>query len=139
MLFRSNSDRLIFLQTKFNVFDDSELKSKIKKFEVDGASVDKIQSDGGDCLALISNIVNGDKVKKEISISKYIFDLMVDSDPSQNKMYTQWMLNTFYRLLKTGDIVNAIRFSVEDLPLAKEYFLIFEGNKRKQKFKTLCC
>ena len=37
-----------------------------------------------------------------------------------------------------NDIVSAIRFATEDLPLAKDYLLIFEANKRKQKFKNLC-
>ena len=63
---------------------------------------------------------------------------MIDSDPTLNKMYTQWMLTTFNRLLKSDKIIEAIRFVVEDLPLAKEYLEIFEGNKRKQKFKNLC-
>lgn len=130
--------RLKFLFDKFEVFDDKHIDSKINKFKSDGHLVNKVESDDGICLAILSEIVINDKSKKSILISKYIFDIMVDADPSPNKMYTQWMLTTFNRLLKNNDIVSAIRFATEDLPLAKDYLLIFEANKRKQKFKNLC-
>lgn len=132
------SERLKFLSNKFNVFSIKNLESKVNKLKSDDNIVINIESGDGFCLALISEKVIDDKSKREINISDYVFDMMVDSDPTPNKMYTQWMLNTFYRLLKSNDIDNAIRFGVEDLPLAKEYLLIFESNKRKQKFKNLC-
>ena len=132
------NERLKFLSNRFDVFSDDNLDTKINKLKSDGNTVNIIESDDGICLALILEKTSDNKVKREINISNYIFDMMVDADPTPNKMYTQWMLNTFYRLLKSNDIVNAIRFGVEDLPLAKEYLLIFEGNKRKQKFKNLC-
>ena len=61
-----------------------------------------------------------------------VFNKMVDADPSKNKMYTQWMLNTFIRHIKSGEIDEAERFFSEDLPLAEEYLKIFEKNKRKK-------
>ena len=134
----SITDRLQFLSDKFDIFDTKILETKIVKLNGNGYDVTKVKSDDERCLALISSIEVGDKVKKNFSISKHIFDIMIDSDPTLNKMYTQWMLTTFNRLLKSDKIIEAIRFVVEDLPLAKEYLEIFEGNKRKQKFKNLC-
>ena len=134
----SITERLKFLSDKFDIFDLNLLESKVKKLNSDGYTVTKISSDGIDCLAIVSTIEVGDRIKVYFSVSEEIFNTMVSSDPTPNKMYTQWMLNTFQRLLKTGKYVEAIRFAIEDLPLAKEYLAIFDGNKRKQKFKNLC-
>jgi hypothetical protein len=134
----SITERLKFLFDKFDVFDSTELELKIKKLKSDGYNVTELSSESEDCLAIVSTIEIGDKLKTYFSVSKGLFDTMVDSDPTPNKIYTQWMLNTLQRLLKTGKYVEAIRFSVEDLPLAKEYLLLFDNNKRKQKFKNLC-
>jgi len=131
------NDRLKFLINKFDILDDSKLDSKIKSLVDSDFSVSKIESDGGDFLAIVYYPNNG-KQKTNVSISKYVFDLMVESDPAANKMYTQWMLEVFRRLLKSGKYTDAIRFAVEDLPMASEYLVIFESNKRKDKFKKLC-
>jgi len=132
------TERLKFLLNKFDVFDETRVESKVKKLNDSGYDVSNILSDSDDCLALVSTMDDNGKIKTNISISKSVFDMMVDSDPAPNKMYTQWMLNTFHRLLKTGKNIDAIRFAAEDLPLASEYLIIFESNKRKQKFKNLC-
>jgi len=132
------TERLKFLLTKFNVFDETFLLSKTKKLEGDGYDVSRILSHDDDCLAIVSKKEENGKLRTEINISKTVFDLMVDSDPAPNKMYTQWMLTTFNRMLKEDNYTNAIRFASEDLPLASNYLIIFESNKRKQKFKELC-
>lgn len=134
----NTTERLKFLLTKFNVFDETFVSSKAKKLESDGHDVSTILSHDDDCLAIVSKKEENGKLKTDINISKTVFDLMVDSDPAPNKMYTQWMLTTFNRLLKEGDYVGAVRFASEDLPLASDYLVIFESNKRKQKFKDLC-
>ena len=79
----------------------------------------------------------GNKSKVRVDISFDVFNKMVDADPSRNKMYTQWMLNTFTRYIKSGEYSEAERFFSEDLPLAKDYLRLFESNKRKKKFKEL--
>ena len=132
------TERLKFLLNKFDVFDETRVDSKTKKLNDSGYDVSSVLSDSDDCLALVSTMDDNGKTKVIISVSKSVFDMMVDSDPAPNKMYTQWMLNTFYRLLKSGKRVDAVRFAAEDLPLASEYLMIFESNKRKQKFKNLC-
>ncbi len=130
--------RLKFLSDKFNIFDIEDIESKINGLKSNNGIVTKIDSLGDVTLALISEETINDKINKSVHVSSYIFDMMIESDPTSNKMYTQWMLVTFNRLLKNGEIDKAVRFGVEDLPLAKEYLLIFESNKRKQKFKNLC-
>lgn len=132
------TERLKFLLNKFDVFDETRVDSKTKKLNDSGYDVSSVLSDSDDCLGLVSSMDDNGKTKVIISVSKSVFDMMVDSDPAPNKMYTQWMLNTFYRLLKSGKRVDAVRFAAEDLPLASEYLMIFESNKRKQKFKNLC-
>ena len=134
----NTTERLRFLLTKFNVFDETFLSSKSKKLESEGYNVSTILSHDDDCLAIVSKKEESGKIRTEINISKTVFDLMVDSDPAPNKMYTQWMLTTFNRMLKEDNYTNAVRFASEDLPLASEYLIIFESNKRKQKFKELC-
>lgn len=131
------NDRLKFLINKFDVLDDSKVDSKINDLVDSDFDVSKVESDGGNLLAIVY-YPNSGKQKTNVSISKYVFDMMVDSDPASNKMYTQWMLEVFRRLLKSGKYVDATRFVVEDLPMASEYLLIFESNKRKDKFKRLC-
>jgi hypothetical protein len=131
------NDRLKFLINKFDVLDNSKVDSKIKSLVDSDFDVSKIESDDGDLLAIVYYSNNG-KLKNNVSISRHVFDMMVNSDPAANKMYTQWMLEVFRRLLKSGKYVDAIRFAVEDLPMASEYLVIFESNKRKNKFKQLC-
>lgn len=131
------NDRLKFLINKFDVLDDSKVDSKINDLVDSDFDVSKVESDNGDLLAIVY-YPNSGKQKTNVSISKYVFDMMVDSDPAANKMYTQWMLEVFRRLLKSGKYVDAVRFAVEDLPMASEYLVIFESNKRKDKFKKLC-
>ena len=86
---------------------------------------------------------NNDKnrILKKVSVCSQVFSEMIVADPTEHKMYLQWMLNVFTRLLKNGgenDILSAIRFVSEDLPQANVYLLLFEDNKRKRKFKELC-
>ena len=131
------NDRLKFLINKFDILDEDKVESKIKKLVDLDFNVSKIESDDGDLLAIVY-YPNTGKLKTNVSISNYVFDMMVKSDPANNKMYTQWMLEVFRRLLKFGKYVEAVRFAVEDLPMASEYLVIFESNKRKDKFKKLC-
>ena len=133
--------RLQFLKDRFNIFDSfdneltnddsitliknysSEIISFIKKNEIK-----KIRKDGSEKI----------KIKKTIHISNTLFKTMVDSDPSNKKVYTQWMLTVFNRLLNDNSThSDAIRFVEEDLPLASEYLFIFEQNKRKKLFKKI--
>lgn len=138
-------DRLTFLAEKFDVFEpdeDNTFDSKLKSLVDDGYDIKEVNSPNGEIIAIISNKVNNkDRMLKKISISSSVFYNMVLSDPTENKIYLQWMLNFISRLLKEETISNfdlAIRFVNEDLPQAKKYLTLFEENKRKNKFKDLC-
>ena len=138
-------DRLTFLAEKFDVFEpdeDNTFDSKLKSLTDDGYNVKEVNSPNGEIIAIISSKVNNkDRILKKISISSSVFYNMVLSDPTDNKIYLQWMLNFISRLLKEETISNfelAIRFVDEDLPQAKKYLTLFEENKRKNKFKDLC-
>jgi len=133
--------RLQFLKDKFNIFDsinddlvDNDSLCIIKNYSneiisfIEKNEIKKLRKDGSEKI----------KINKKIHISDTLFNLMVDSDPSTKKVYTQWMLTVFNRLLndvKTHS--DAIRFVQEDLPLANEYLLLFEENKRKKIFKKI--
>lgn len=144
------SERLKYLAIKYNVFDTSEsvINSKIKKFKNEETPFEIIFDNDNEFILgviydKISDIPNV-KNQKIFEISDYVFDNIVNADPTKNKSYVQWMLNTFIRLLKENkrgidyNITSAIRFVKEDLQQANTYIKLFEENKRKKKFKELC-
>ncbi len=144
-----NTKRLEYLVKRYDIFetDTKSLDDKVNEFTRKGSFVKDIIGSSGNIIgleSLIENIkVDGagnkiTKIKKTISVSFDVFSEMVKSDPTKNKQHTQWMLDTFIRLLKDSNYSDAVRFVEEDLPLAKEYLEIFEQNKKKRKFKELC-
>lgn len=160
------SDRLEFLATSFDVFEFEPQKQieyaiKIKELKKLGWDSKLITSTNtGNVLAIISeklkvtvSKIDGDNpLKKDVeyyikklSISSDVFASMVEADPTENKMYLQWMLNLFARLIKDNNVDSnkqslaaALRFVDEDLPQANKYLTLFESNKRKKLFKQLC-
>lgn len=138
-------DRFTFLAEQFDVFEPSKesISNKISLFEKDNLTPKIINKDDGEVLAIISFKVNE---KREfptinVSISSDVFSLIIAADPTENKIYVQWMLTLFSKLLKKGDdqsLLNGVRFVEEDLPLANMYLDLFEANKRKKKFYDLC-
>ena len=145
----SVTDRLTFLAEQFDVFDCAGdgvsrnlLEDKGEQLKKDGYAILPITSIDGSLLAILSHKLNDkNRILKKISICSDIFSDMIVADPTENKMYLQWMLNVFTRLIKLGDensLASAIRFVDEDLPQANLYLILFEDNKRKKKFKELC-
>lgn len=148
-----NNDRLEFLRGKFNIFEFSdenlELKDFIGNLENEGYTwTGKLMNEQtSEEIAYMLNLPivktnnSGEKIiknKPAVLVSEKVFDNMISADPTKNKTNTQWMLNIFTNLIKHGETVEARRFAEEDLPQAKEYLTIFEGNKRKKKFKEYC-
>ena len=138
-------DRLTFLAKTFDVFDcdKNNLLVKVEEIKKDGYKPNLIKSTNKkEVLAIVSTIVNKKRrILKKVSICSDVFAAMIAGDPTENKMYVQWMLNLFVRLLKDDgkeSIDSAIRFVTEDLPQANAYLTLFEGNKRKRKFLELC-
>ena len=132
-------DRLEFLAQKFDVFetDKESLDAKISGLKSNGYFIIPLTHDEK-VLALIYTKDINDNIKKYVSVSLEVFSEIISADPSVNKSFVQWMLNIFTKFLLNGKYDNATRFVIEDLPLANEYIKIFEGNKRKNKFKEFC-
>jgi hypothetical protein len=138
------TDRLSFLAESFDVFEcDSEeqVEIKINKLISDGYKTRLINGNDGKLLAILSTIENKkNRTLVKLSICSSIFAEIIIADPTENKSYSQWILNLFARLLKDSNnsIDIAIRLVEEDLPQANKYLQLFEENKRKKKFKDLC-
>ena len=140
-------DRLTFLAELFDVFECDEeskdvLDGKMKNLVEDGYYSTLITSSSNDVLGILSEKINDKQRKvKKVSVCSSVYADMISADPTDNKMYIQWMLNLFVRLIKDnddklkGNYQMAIRLVMEDLPQANKYLTIFEDNKRKRKFK----
>lgn len=140
------TDRLTFLAEVFDVFqcdlENSELDEKLKQITSYSYEPFVINGHSGNVLAIVSSKLNEkNRLQKKISICSSVFTEMIIADPTDNKVFLQWMLNIFSKLAKEGtatSIESAIRFVEEDLPQANKYLTLFEENKRKKKFKDLC-
>jgi hypothetical protein len=152
------TDRLTFLAKTFDVFEcgknNNSIDNKIEELKklgyvltfIDASGIGRIvhgqndrHLDNPKIIAIISS--NPDDLNKRISICSDVFSDIIAADPTENKMYVQWMLNLFTNLIKTDtedSTESAIRFVNEDLPQANIYLKLFEGNKRKKKFMDLC-
>lgn len=138
------TDRLTFLAKQFDIFDISKegaLEEKVKSLGREGYKTNIISTHMDDGLLAIVSIKTNEKERtlKKVSVCSDVFAAMIAADPTTNKMYLQWMLNLFTRLLKEGkeSIDVAIRLVNEDLPQAYAYLQLFEDNKRKKKFIEL--
>jgi hypothetical protein len=141
--------RIEFLANQFKVYMDDEIDDICENLETKGYTVSRIDSEEYDEMSGVSDrrniaitysvVKNKEKgfVTTKTMIHESIFADMIDADPTPNKIYLQWMLNVFSKLLKTNRIDDAIRFGAEDLPLANEYLELFDGNKRKNLFMEL--
>lgn len=147
MLESTESKKFFSLAEKFDIFepngeDGENYETKIFNLEKDGYSCIPIMDKDETPLAIFS-IKENDKGRqiKKVSVSADVFSDMISSDPTENKMFLEWMLTTFSRFIKSGDeksIQKAVMFVTEDLPQAKTYLELFETHKRKKKFKELC-
>lgn len=147
---RNVTDRLTYLAEIFDVFESNtgeKIENKRKELEADGYSCKVIGTEGKfikdtNTYAILSSKVNSkERVLKKVSVSSEVFTNMIIADPTENKMYVQWMLNLYAGLIKSDKkdgVASALRLVREDLPQAKEYLILFEGNKRKKKFSELC-
>ena len=136
-------DRVAFLKTQ-NVIDskllDGLTKGKLEKkskrpdggMEPNKIKVEPIENHEGVDIAYI---VTNNKGKQTVKLTDEIFNDIVESDPSRNKQYVQWMIQVFLRHISDGDIEQAIRFLTEDLPEASEFLTIFDDVKNKKVFK----
>lgn len=133
-------NRLIYLAEKFDIFNKEEL-SEILSSNTEDSSINiyPINNHNNETIALkFVYLPTEDKkrVSTKITVSENLFASALNADPTENKIFIQWVLNCFIRLVKEeNDIKEAIRFVDEDLIQAKKYFILFESNKRKKKFR----
>ena len=147
-MFNKDTNRISFLSKKYNVFnaDTESVKKILANFEKEGYVNSFLTKHGVFSVMnpeLYSNIIGiisqrSSENTKVVSISSDLFSKIVSADPTLNKCYVQWILNVFSNLIKNGNTLSAIRLVVEDLPQAREYITLFDKNKRKNKFITLC-
>jgi Leucine-rich repeat (LRR) protein len=153
---KESIDRLAFLAENFNVFKctKSEVTEKCNTLLEQGYQNQVITDSKKKVLAILSTkmVPNKPPVQK-ISICFDVYSAIIAADPTENKIYLQWMLNLFTKLIKHESIMGgrmrgneseygsgydeAIRFVKEDLPIAKDYLTLFNNNNRKNKFKEL--
>jgi hypothetical protein len=137
------TERLAFLAKKFDVFEtDSDGNANDKRNSLHDEGWEEITIYGGRDNHLVMAVVSTKPNKRgfpiiKVSVAYTVFTAMVGADPTANKISLQWMLNTFCRDLKEGYDDEARRFVEEDLPQANEYLTLFEGNKRKKKFREM--
>ena len=147
------SERLEFLASTFEIFDKEEaikVEPEVTKLKKLGSEVIK-HNDTILAFKIVSPIEDAtekspkrkrvfreEKLSTKIRISDSVFADMVLADPTENKQFLKWMINVFVRLIKEGEINEAISFATEDLEMANEYLKLFEANKRKKKFKEFC-
>ncbi len=153
------SNRLAFLAEKFQVFDEAELKeiTNLKNkpdkeyyasLELDSSESKFIRRPEIDIIGTKKKVIAvkiseylgmGKKDNKvTVRVADYVFADMVEADPTEQKIYLQWMLNVFTTSIKNGFYGEATNLALEDLQRANEYLVLFDGNKRKEKFKQFC-
>jgi len=132
------TERLLFLAKKFDVFANAEIKSVVDKHVKDGYNCNIIAEEDNEIAVVGKKYNEKGREVRIVSISESVFSNMVVADPTEHKMFLQWMLTTLARMIRNNETVEALRFALEDLPQAKHYLELFEANKRKKLFKQLC-
>lgn len=136
--------RLAYLAETFDVFDATEeLDDIINKYNQEGYEdiVKIIDPITNNILGLVSEKLKSEdswRVVRKSSVELTVFSSMISADPTDNKIYLQWLLNTYSVFLRSNETEEAIRFACEDLPVAKQYLELFKIHNKKQNFKKLC-
>lgn len=68
-------------------------------------------------------------------IGKYVFNVLVRIDPTNKKIYTQWLTQRIFDLIKRSEHRKLMRLLFEDAPIIKESLMIFEHKKKTKLFK----
>jgi len=134
-----NQKRLVYLAQKFEIFTSKEGQNIINEYSHNKeVNVYPIKGHNNTLLALKWSYLPNKERKRvitKVTISDTVFTTMLVADPSNNKIFIQWMLNTFMRIIKEDDnIKEAVRFVDEDLNIANSHLSLFEANKRKKRF-----
>ena len=106
-----------------------------------------LKGDNNELLALytvetsqVLNKITGEmeeRRKYKIRPSEESLEKVVEADPTPNKIYSQWMMNSFIKLIKSGEEHEAVRFIEEDLSQANEYLTVFSQSLNDERFKSV--
>lgn len=83
--------------------------------------------------ALFKNKILGDV---DLISEELLYTFLI-CDPTNNKIYTEWLLNVFNRVYHTGSSYEAANFISEDLNHINHYLGIFNEFKNKKIFKDV--
>jgi hypothetical protein len=119
--------RLEFLRGKFNVIPQDQF---IKKFLDNPAYEPHWEGIETGSFVYYKYV---DEESDKVYLSEDTFNLIVDTDPTKNKMYTQWLLN----IINNAPESFLVRFLTEDLDKTRDDLILFDSNKRKKKFKEM--
>jgi hypothetical protein len=141
--------RLEYLKEKFNVVSDEELATFVEGLDKDGLEMTELKtrpSKDGKHLLTYYHYPKSDKRKDrklKYLVNEQLFKDVVDCDPTDHKMYVQWIMKTLINMVgKEYNVEEGVgdsffvRVVVEDLPKTSENLQLFEGNKRKKAFKV---
>lgn len=130
--------RINFLKNKYNIaaLDEKIVESMLEEQNDVVDSKTLVNKDLG--MLFFKMVKFKKRLKTKIIISEKVLDLIIDSDPTNNKENVDWMLSVFINLVKKSEYLESERFINEDIPLAKEYLDIFIKNKRKRIFSEYC-
>jgi Leucine-rich repeat (LRR) protein len=142
---KDTTDRITYLAEIFDVFEQTEdtpIAEKLHSLAAQGYESKIIATNTENVLAIYSTKLNEkDRLLKKVSMSSEVFTNMIIADPTDNKIYLQWIGNLFNQLIKEDKETvtqSAVRLVEEDLPQTNKYLTLFEANKRKRKFIELC-
>jgi len=154
MKYLFENSRIEYLKNQFGVIGDNEFKelSKAERSkkrglpttidgDVEGVETPKeksyiltpIKNQEGKLIALI---LTDEKNKSKVRISETTFNEIVNTDPTSNKIYVQWLLKILIEFIKHKDFEEAIRFVDEDLPQLNHSLEVFDKVKNLNAFKS---
>ena len=101
--------RLIYLAEEFKIFSPDELEGFVEEAD-DDIDVEFIRGRvSNEVLAINKSVlVNKDKgrYKQTIHVADFVFADMVESDPTENHEFLQWMLTVFRNIIKDNFIIS---------------------------------
>lgn len=123
------SNRLNFLLNHFKIINGENIE-----FEDSSNFI----SDGENYIAIRDN------EDEPYKFTNYFFNKIVSTDPTSKKIYTQWLLNVFNKLLNGGrygkhsDHTKLLRLFNEDLSLIHDNIIEFDGLKKTKRYRDIC-
>src|SRR6478609_153355 len=118
---KDTTDRITYLAEIFDVFEQNEdtpISEKLHSLAAQGYESKIIATNTENVLAIYSTRLNEkERLLKKVSVSSEVFTNMIIADPTDNKIYLQWIGNLFTQLIKENKDTatqSAVRLVEED-------------------------